>query len=68
VLEREWPEEMDRYRRLYPAGESGYLRAADARPIEGRVSAVRRGAGIADRRRIVLTPPPEPEQLGLAIG
>ena len=26
VLEREWPAELDRYRRLYPAGGSGYLR------------------------------------------
>jgi len=68
VLEREWPAELDRYRRLYPAGGAGYLRAADARPIEARVGAVRRGAGIADRRRIVLTPEPAPEQLALAIG
>lgn len=68
VLEREWPAELDRYRRLYPAGSSGYLRTGDARRIESRVAAVRRGAGIADRRRIVLTPPPEPEQLALAIG
>ena len=67
VLEREWPDELDRYRRLYPAGGSGYLRAADARPIEARVSAVRRGVAIADRRRIVLSPEPEPEQLALAI-
>ncbi|MCA1588736.1 MAG: hypothetical protein LC744_08875 [Chloroflexi bacterium] len=68
VLEREWPDELDRYRRLYPAGGSGYLRTMDARPIEGRVAAVRRGAGIADRRRIVLTPEPEPEQLALVMG
>ena len=46
---------------------SGYLRAADARPIEARVVAVRRGAGIADRRRIVLSSAPEPEQLALAM-
>ena len=68
VLEREWPEELSRYRRLYPAGASGYLRAADARPIEARVAAVRRGAGIADRRRVVLTPAPPPEQLAMDIG
>lgn len=67
VLEQEWPGELDRYQRLYPAGGSGYLRAADARPIEARVAAVRRGAGIADRRRIVLTPEVDPEQLALAI-
>lgn len=67
VLEREWPEELDRYRRLYPATGSGYLRRADAEPIEGRLAAVRRGSGISDRRRIVLSPEPEPSQLALPI-
>lgn len=67
VLEREWPTELERYRRLYPAGGSGYLRAADARPIERRLQAVRRGSGIGDRRRIVLAPDPEPAQLTLPI-
>ena len=67
VLEREWPEELDRYRRLYPAGGSGYLAPAEVDPIERRVAAVRRGARIADRRRIVLSPPPDPEQLPLAL-
>ncbi|HEX7197072.1 MAG TPA: radical SAM protein, partial [Candidatus Limnocylindria bacterium] len=59
VVEREWPAELERYRRLFPAGGSGYLRAVDAGPIERRVAAVRRGSGIADRRRIVLSPDPE---------
>ena len=67
VLQREWPEELERYRRLYPAGGSGYLAPAALAPIESRVGAVTRGAGIADRRRIRLTPDPEPEQLGLAM-
>jgi DNA repair photolyase len=67
VLEREWPSELERYRRLYPAGGSGYLAAADAGPIERRVAAVRRGSRVGDRRRIVLVPPPEPEQLPLAM-
>lgn len=67
VLEREFPSELERYRHLYPAGGSGYLRTDDARPLERRLAAVRLGAGIADRRRIVLCPPPEPEQLGLAL-
>jgi DNA repair photolyase len=62
VLEREWPDELERYRRLYPTGGSGYLRPVDAAPIEARLGAVRRGAAIADRRRIVLSPPPDPEQ------
>jgi DNA repair photolyase len=67
VLEREWPSELGRYRRLYPSGASGYLRAADARPIERRLGAVKRGSGIADRRRIVLSPAPATEQLPLAL-
>ncbi len=58
VLEREWPDELHRYRDLFPAGGSGYLRRADAGPIERRLAAVRRGSGIRDRRRIVLTQDP----------
>ncbi|MGH2382335.1 MAG: radical SAM protein [Candidatus Limnocylindria bacterium] len=65
VLEREWPAELDRYRRLFPTGGSGYLRRTDAGPIERRLAAVRRGSGIGDRRRIVLTPEPAPDQLAL---
>lgn len=67
VLEREWPEELERYRRLYPAAGSGYLAAADADPIQARIAAVTAGAGIRDRRRIRLTPDPEPEQLPLTM-
>lgn len=67
VLEREWPEELDRYLRLYPAGGSGYLAPATLDPIAARVAAVTRGAGIRDRRRIRLGPDPDPEQLPLAI-
>ena len=65
--EREWPAEAERYHRLYPAAGSGYLRRVDAEPIERRLAAVRRGLPIIDRRRIVLTPEPDPEQLQLAI-
>jgi DNA repair photolyase len=67
VLEQEWPSELDRYRRLYPAGGSGYLAPVEAERIERRVAAVRRGSRVGDRRRIVLSPPPEPEQLPLAM-
>jgi DNA repair photolyase len=67
VLEREWPDEVARYRRLYPADGSGYLGRRDAAPIEARLAALKRGSGIADRRRIVLAPPPEPAQLILTL-
>jgi len=68
VLGREWPEELERYERLYPAGGSGYLRRADAAPLERRIEAVRRGAAIRDRRPVRLEPPADPEQLALALG
>ncbi len=67
VLEREWPDELERYRRLYPAGGSGYLASSALEPIAARVAAVTRGAGVRDRRRIRLSPDPEPEQLPLAM-
>jgi DNA repair photolyase len=67
VLEREWPEELERYRRLYPAGGSGYLAPAHGARLEARVAAVKRGAGIRDRRRIRLVPEPGPEQLSLVL-
>jgi DNA repair photolyase len=67
VLEHEWPEELERYRRLYPADGSGYLAPAALNPIAARVAAVTRGAGIRDRRRIRLSPDPDPEQLPLAM-
>ncbi len=68
VLEREWPDELERYERLYPAGGSGYLRRAEAAPLERRIEAVRRGAAIRDRRRTRIEPPPDPEQLALSLG
>ena len=67
VLEREWPEELARYERLYPGAGSGYLPTAAAQRLEARLAAVTRGAGIRDRRRIRLLPEPEPEQLRLAL-
>lgn len=68
VLEREWPEELARYRRLYPSAGNGYLPTTDARRLEARLAAVTRGAGIRDRRRIRLLPDPEPQQLPLSFG
>lgn len=67
TLEREWPAELEHYRRLYPAGGSGYLAPRHVEPLERRIAAVRRGVRIEDRRRIVLSPPPEPEQQCLAL-
>jgi len=63
TLAREWPEQLATYEQLY-AG-AGYLRPADAAPLERRLAALRGGSGIRDRRRIRLTPEPEPIQLAL---
>lgn len=67
VLEHEWPEELERYRRLYPTSGNGYLAPVDAEPLRARIDAVTRGAGIRDRRRVRLLPDPEPVQLGLPL-
>ncbi len=63
-LARDWPELLPRYQRLY---RGTYLRQADAEPIRAFVSRLRERHGIADRRRAPLAPPPEPEQLSLAV-
>jgi hypothetical protein len=61
ALERDWPEESERYARLY-AGRS-YLPAADARPA---IELVRRlAAGHGREARPPLRPPAEPVQLTL---
>ena len=67
VLDAGWPEERERYERLFPAGGSGYLAPPLAARLERRIGAVRRGAGIADRRPVRHAPPPDAEQLLLAL-
>ena len=65
ALARDWPEEVERYERLY-AGRA-YLPASETTPVRRQVHALREEHGIADRRRERLAPPPEPEQLTLAL-
>src|SRR5215213_5387386 len=64
-LARDWPEELERYERLY-AGRA-YLNGADAQEPKQRVAELRRRYGVADRRTKRLEPPPPPEQLALAV-
>jgi DNA repair photolyase len=64
-LERDWPEELERYERLY-AGRA-YLPAEETAPVRARVDELRRRHAIADRRAVRLAPPAEPEQLSLAV-
>ena len=67
-LERDWPEELDRYTRLYGNGRA-YLGAQHTKPVREQVAALAREYGIRDRRRVRLDPAPRviEEQLALAL-
>ena len=65
ALARDWPEELERYEHLYR--KRAYLSAADTKPIRAAVGELAREYGIRDRRAVKLAPPPEPEQLFLAV-
>jgi len=62
-LARDWPELLPRYERLYAGGV--HVPQAAAAPVQRRVAELRARYQIADRRSLVLEPPPEPEQLSL---
>ena len=64
-LARDWPEELERHERLY-AGRA-YLPGEETKPVRARVAELAKEIGIADRRRVKLAPPAEPEQLALAV-
>jgi DNA repair photolyase len=64
-LAEDWPEEAERYEELY--GSRAYLGKGVTAPIQQEVAALRSEHGIADRRRQRLMPPPEPQQLSLAV-
>ena len=64
-LARDWPEELERYERLY-AGRA-YLPSKAAEPVRTQVAELRLRYGIADRRREQLQPETKPEQLALAV-
>ncbi len=65
ALERDWPELLPEYERLYR--RRAYLPAEAVRPVRERVAALARGQGIRDGRRVRLEPPADPEQLELAV-
>jgi DNA repair photolyase len=67
VLGREWPDALAEYERRYPPGGGGYLAAGVVEPIERRLTAVRAGSGIRDRRGRPIEPETPPEQLHMAI-
>lgn len=64
-LARDWPEQLDRYEKLYAKG--AYLGRAQVDPVREQVRALARAHGVRDRRRKPLTPPPEPVQLTLSV-
>jgi DNA repair photolyase len=65
ALERDWPELLPEYERLY--GRRAYLKKEDSEPVRAQVRELVRAHGIRDRRRVRLAPPPDPEQLQLAV-
>jgi DNA repair photolyase len=65
ALARDWPELLPEYERLY--GSRAYVPAADARPVKETVRALARRHGVRDRRTLKLEPPPDAEQLQLAV-
>jgi DNA repair photolyase len=64
-LAEDWPEQLPRYQELY--AEKAYLGAELMKPVREQVSRLAREYEIGDRREIRLSPPPEPEQLSLAV-
>ena len=62
ALARDWPELLPEYEQLY--GRTAYI---DSSEVRAEVRALTKKHGIRDRRRVRLSPPPEPEQLSLAV-
>lgn len=65
ALARDWPEELERYEELYRG--RAYLGAEETKPVRSTVAALAKEHGVRDRRTVRLSPPPEPEQLSLAV-
>jgi DNA repair photolyase len=68
ALERDWPELLPEYERLYHRG--AYLPRSETDPVRERVRALARSHGVRDRRQIRLEPEPPvlAEQLALTLG
>jgi DNA repair photolyase len=64
ALERDWPELLPDYERLYERG--AYLPRRETDPVRERVRALARSNGVRDRRRVRLEPAPPAEQLQIA--
>src|SRR5207253_10349359 len=64
ALERDWPELLPDYERLYD--RSAYLPRRTTEPIRENVRALARSNGVRDRRQVRLGPPAPSEQLQIA--
>jgi DNA repair photolyase len=65
ALARDWPEELERYERLYD--RRAYLKNEQTRAVKDLVGELKERYRIADRRRIRLEPGPREEQLALTV-
>ena len=65
ALASDWPEELDRYERLYAS--RAYLSKAQVEPVRRMVAELRKQHGIRDRRSVRVEPPAPAEQLTLAV-
>src|SRR3982074_1399363 len=63
VLSRHWPELVPRYEQAYR--DRAYLPPSFGEKTMQEVARLRSSNGVIDRRRVILKPPPEPEQLSL---
>jgi DNA repair photolyase len=63
VLGKHWPELVPRYEQAYRA--RAYLPPSLGEPTMKTVKRLRSQYEVSDRRRVILKPPPEPEQLSL---
>jgi DNA repair photolyase len=63
VLERHWPELVPRYEQAYL--NRAYLPQSFGEKTMREVGRLRAQHDVSDRRRVILKPPPEPEQLTL---
>jgi DNA repair photolyase len=64
ALERDWPELLPDYERLYD--RSAYLPRRTTEPIRENVRSLARSNGVRDRRKVRLEPPKSAEQLQIA--
>src|ERR1700751_1980548 len=64
ALDRDWPELLPEYERLYERG--AYLPRRETDPVRERVRLLARSHGIRDRRRVRLEPAPPAEELRIA--